>query len=69
MKRELLLSEEGNKKILEESELTAQISENLAKPICLGNVCSVAPLEEAIDYIIDSIVADRTIPNVKVKKL
>jgi len=59
----------NNKSLLEESTLTAQISENLAEPICLGNICSIAPLEEAIEYIIDNIVADTTIPKLTVNKL
>jgi hypothetical protein len=59
----------NNKSLLEESTLTAQISENLAEPICLGNVCSIAPLEEAIEYIVDNIVSNNTIPNITVKKL
>jgi hypothetical protein len=59
----------NNKSLLEESTLTAQISENLAEPICLGNICSIAPLEEAIEYIVDNIVSNNTIPNITVKKL
>jgi len=59
----------NNKSLLEESTLTAQISENLAEPICLGNICSIAPLEEAIEYIVDNIVSNNTIPKLTVKKL
>jgi hypothetical protein len=58
-----------NKTLLEESALTAQISADLPKPICIGNICSIAPLEEAIDYIIDQVVSNNSIPNVKVKQL
>jgi hypothetical protein len=62
------VNQESNKTLLEESALTAQLSENLAEPICLGNICSIAPLEEAIEYIIDNIVSNNTIPKVTVKK-
>ena len=58
----------SNKTILEESALTAQISENSAKPLCLDGICSVAPLEEAIEYIVDNIVDNNTIPKVIVSK-
>ncbi len=54
--------------LLEETEISQQINEGQSGEICLGNVCSVAPIEEAIDYIIDQIVADRTIPKVKVRE-
>ena len=58
-----------NKTILEENKaLTAQLSENLPKQICIGNICTIAPLEEAVEYIIDEIVSNNTIPKVQVKK-
>ena len=58
-----------NKTLLEENSLTAQLSENLPKKICVGNICSIAPLEEAIEYIVDEIVSNNSIPKVKVKAL
>ncbi len=50
------------------SSLMEQINEGAPKEICLGNICSVAPIEEAIEYIIDNIVADTSIPKVTVSK-
>ncbi len=61
--------QEGNKSLLEENSLTAQLSENLAEPICLGNICSVAPIEEAIEYILDQVVSNNSIPKIKVNLL
>lgn len=61
-------SEGTNKTLLEETSITAQLGENLPKKICIGNICSVAPLEEAITYIVDEIVSNNTIPKVTVKK-
>ena len=72
LKKEII--EESNKMsentmLLEESGLAAQISENLPKKVCIGNICTVAPLEEAVDYLIDQVVQDNSIPTVKVKAL
>lgn len=61
------LKEGTNKTLLEETALTAQLSENLPKQICVGNICTVAPIEEAIEYIVNEIVSNNTIPKVKVK--
>ncbi len=55
-----------NKTLLEETALTAQLSETLPKQICIGNICSVAPIEEAIEYITNQIVFNSEIPKVKV---
>jgi len=55
--------------LLEEAGLTNQINENMPKKVCIGNICTVAPLEEAIEYIVDEIVSDNSIPKVKVKSL
>jgi hypothetical protein len=63
------LNSEGNKTLLEETSLTAQLGENLPKKVCIGNICSVAPLEEAIEFIVDEIVSNNEIPKVKVKAL
>lgn len=63
------LNSNSNKTVLEENALTAQMSENLPKEICIGNICTIAPLEEAIDYIIDQIVSNNEIPKVKVNQL
>ncbi len=54
--------------LIEESNLMEQINEGEPTKVCIGNVCSVAPLEEAIEYIIDNIVADTSIPKVTVGK-
>ncbi len=54
--------------LLEESNIMKQINEDIPTKVCIGNVCSVAPLEEAIEYIIDSIVQDTSIPKVTVSK-
>ncbi len=54
--------------LIEESNLMQQINEGIPTKICIGNVCSVAPIEEAIEYIIDNIVADTSIPKVTVSK-
>jgi hypothetical protein len=55
--------------LLEESSLAQQLGENSPKPICLGNICSIAPLEEAVEYIVEQIVNDKSIPKVRVKGL
>jgi hypothetical protein len=59
----------GGVSLLEETSIGNQISENLPKKVCVGNICSIAPLEEAIEYIVDQIVSDTSIPNIKVKQL
>jgi len=58
-----------NKTLLEETAITAQLSETLPKQICVGKICSIAPLEEAIEYILDEIVSNTTVPNIKVRSL
>lgn len=63
------LNEGQNKTLLEENALTAQLSADLPKKVCIGNICSIAPLEEAIEYIVDEIVSTNSIPKVKVKAL
>lgn len=61
-------SEGQNKTILEESKLSAQLGE--ATPICLNNICTFRPLEEAIEYLItESIERNNKIPKIKVKQL
>jgi hypothetical protein len=63
------LNSEGNKTLLEETSLTAQLGENLPKKVCIGNICSLAPLEEVIEFIVDEIVSNNKISKVKVKVL
>jgi len=67
-----------NKMLLEENGLTGltnlgglddQINENMPKRVCIGNICTVAPLEEAVEYLINEVVRDTSIPKVKVKSL
>lgn len=59
---------EENKMILEESLLETQLE--LKTPICLNNICTFAPLEEAIEYLVaESIKLNNKIPNIKVKSL
>jgi hypothetical protein len=55
--------------LIEETYISNQINEKLPKKVCVGNICSIAPLEEAIEYILDQIVSDTNIPSVKVKQL
>jgi len=65
------LLEESNKLkggLIEETSLATQLGSEPRK-VCVGNICSIAPLEEAIEYIVDEIVNDASIPNVKVKSL
>jgi hypothetical protein len=62
------LNTKDNKTLLEET-LTAQVNEYLPKKTCLGNICTVAPLEEAVEYIVEQVVANSKIPKIKVKKL
>ncbi len=54
--------------LLEESNLMNQINEDTPTQVCVGNICSVAPIEEAIDYIVSNIVQDTSIPKVTVSK-
>jgi len=66
--------EESNKlqergALLEEAGIADQINENMPKKICIGNICTVAPIEEAVEYLIDQVVQDTSIPKVKVKAL
>jgi hypothetical protein len=68
VKERSTMLEESNG-LLEESSLSAQVNSDSPGQLCLGNVCAVAPLEEAIEYIIDSIIEDNTIPKIKVKQL
>jgi len=56
----------GQKRLLEETRITNQISENMPKKICIGNICTIAPLEEAIEYFIDEIVTNDTKYKIKV---
>jgi Lhr-like helicase len=63
------LQENNRGILLEETGLTNQISENMPKKLCIGNICTVAPLEEAVEYLIDQVVQDTSIPKVKVKAL
>lgn len=55
--------------LIEETSVVEQLSSEFPKERCIGNICTVAPLEEAIEYIIDQIVDDNSIPKVKVKSL
>jgi len=50
------------------SGLSAQINENTPQKVCIGNICTVAPLEEAIEYLVGELVNDKSIPDIKVKK-
>ncbi len=58
-----------NSGLLEENAISKQLSADLAEPICLGNICSMAPIEEAIDYILDQATTNTSIPKVKINKL
>lgn len=62
-----LVSEE-NKTILEESHLSTQLKTKT--PVCLNNICTFAPLEEAIEYLVkESIELNNKIPDIKVRQL
>ena len=69
-KRSELQEKQNNKDniLVEEAGLIEQVNEGQPKQICIGNICSVAPLEEAIEYIIDNIVDNNSIPKVTVSK-
>ena len=59
----------GNSQLLEEgSAIGDQIVQDSSKQVCIGNICSVAPLEEAIEYITNEIVSSQELPKVKVSK-
>ncbi len=45
-----------------------QVNEGEPGKVCIGNICSVAPIEEAIEFIVDSVIADSSIPKVTVRK-
>ncbi len=62
------IQEKQNGGLIEESNLMEQINEGIPTKVCIGNICSVAPIEEAIEYIIDNIVQDTSIPKVTVSK-
>jgi hypothetical protein len=55
--------------VLLEEGISEQLSSSSPQKVCVGNICSIAPLEEAIEYIVDEIVSDTSIPNIKVKSL
>ncbi len=63
-----ILQENMANGLIEEAGVMEQVNEGQPNKICLGNICSVAPLEEAIEYIVDNIVSDTSIPNVTVSK-
>jgi len=54
--------------LLEETSISGQMG-NEATRICFGNVCTIAPIEEAIEYILDNVVSDKTLPKIRVNKL
>lgn len=57
-----------NKMVLEESGLETQLATNTQ--ICLNNICTMMPLEEAIEYLVkESVEFNNKIPNIKVKSL
>jgi len=57
-----------NKTVLEESTAVTQLQAEM--PICLNNLCIIAPLEEAVDYLIqESIALNNKIPKIKVRAL
>lgn len=58
-----------NKTILEENYGVTQQNSS-QKMTCFNNVCSIAPLEEAIEYLVqESVKLNNTIPKIKVKSL
>ena len=57
-----LLEEAGVK------EIAAQLGQDKPKQICVGNICSIKPLEEAIEYITNELVSNTEIPKIKVSK-
>jgi hypothetical protein len=63
-----LMQEKMASGLIEETTLTGDIGTGAGKERCIGNICSIAPLEEAVEYIIDNIVSDTSIPNVRVSK-
>ncbi len=62
------MQEKRSSGLIEESALTEQIGTGEGKQRCIGNICSIEPLEEAIEYIVDNIVRDTSIPKVTVSK-
>jgi hypothetical protein len=69
MSKMTLLEESTSSGIsLEENAIIDQISSG-AKKVCIGNICTIAPLEEAISYLLDQVVSDTSIPNIRVSKL
>ncbi len=55
--------------LLEETNtIDKQINAETPAEICIGNICSIAPLEEAVEYIINNIIQDTSIPAVTVSK-
>jgi hypothetical protein len=63
------ISERKQAGLIEEADLTNQLSENIGGKVCIGNICSIAPLEEAVDYILDQMIVNTSIPKIKVNKL
>jgi len=55
--------------LIEEGNVATQISGGSNNKVCVGKICSIAPLEEAIEYIINELVSDTSIPNIKVSSL
>jgi len=56
--------------ILEEASVRDQISQDgSVQKVCLGKLCTIAPLEEATEYLLNQVVQDTSIPNISVKSL
>jgi len=63
-----ILQENQTSGLIEETTLTSDIGSGEGKQRCIGNICSVGPLEETVEYIVDEIVKDTSIPKVTVSK-
>ncbi len=62
------LQEKMSSGLIEESAMTEQIGTGEGKQRCIGNICSILPLEETIEYIVDNLINDTSIPKVTVSK-
>ena len=61
------LKEGQNKTILEETNISTQLGSETQ--ICLNNICTFAPLEEAIEYLVKEAISLNNKPNIKVNLL
>jgi hypothetical protein len=59
-----------NSALIEEANfLNNQLQTGAVQKTCLGNICTIAPIEEAIEYIVEKVVAEKFVPKVKIKSL